>query len=113
MAHYKKDIIIHGVNVTPCENYIYWGGSCRCKSKLYKRFGSDDALCKDFKDCYYKQLQRLKEEYKKLKEREEECDYLLQALDKIEGIIKTKIKLNKKVTNVEEVILNIINEVKE
>ena len=70
MFENKKEIIIDGVNVEGCDFYVK-----HCIEDCYdervdlyeycQMFGSE---CTNEKDCYYKQLQRLKQENETLRE---------------------------------------------
>lgn len=60
-----KEIIIDGVNVAGCKYYHYKG--CTANN-----FGKCDSCSEIYKNCYFKQLQRAKEENARLKEALEE-----------------------------------------
>ena len=75
-----EEIIIDGVNVAGC--YFYYKGECRCeqncidddkgetiKELFYREPEHNKWECEPSKDCYYKQLQILKQENEKLKEK--------------------------------------------
>lgn len=56
-----KPIIIDGVDVSECEQLA------STKSGKYYCYDYSDGFCEDYKDCIYKQLQRLKAENDELK----------------------------------------------
>ena len=72
----SKEIIIDGVNVAECEYYVdtlkypdnlnggYYIQHCYCSLQ-----GDSYCICNKNKNCYYKQLQRLKQENEELKEK--------------------------------------------
>lgn len=62
-----KELIIDGVNVKECRHCMYKGFKAfpQCKLEL-DNFAT---ACVQHKDCEYKQLQRLKQENEKLKEK--------------------------------------------
>ena len=59
-----EEIIIDGVNVAGCN--AYKEGHCLDKTAILL---CDTNKCSNYNDCYYKQLQRLKQENKELKEK--------------------------------------------
>ena len=112
-----EEIIIDGCNVAEC-NFYTKGISDFCVEK--------DWYCADIKDCYYKQLQRLKAENEELKREneiliekayrnadriyleEKENNKLYEALEEIRDYIKGhKIADEARLKGIE----NIINEV--
>ena len=94
-----KEIIIDGVNVAKCQ--CFENDKCLWCKKYYENNVTPN--CKEVKDCYFKQLQRLKQENEELKKRCEELDKMTgifsarlankykQSLEKIREIIKTLI----------------------
>lgn len=68
----SEEIIIDGVNVTGCEflENDEFDGLCL---QLYDRYDAQTG-CKN-KDCYYKQLQRLKKENEKLRFPQKDLSY--------------------------------------
>ena len=67
-----EEIIIDGVNVAGCN--VYKDGHCIDKTAILL---CDTNKCSNYKDCYYKQLKRLEQENKELKEQK---DILLRQL---------------------------------
>lgn len=65
----KEEIIINDVNVAECEFLRH------CVIPDNEGCKIDDSLCCDVGNCYYKQLQKLKEENQKLTET---CESLLK-----------------------------------
>lgn len=90
----KEQIIIDGVDVSGCEFYNpYYCGM------YIDGYGDSEGVCRDYEDCYYKQLARKTEMYNKAKEdlgllngklvaKTQECEKLRNALKEIEGEIK-------------------------
>lgn len=75
-----EEITIDGVNVAGCEflrNFII-PDNYGCKI--------DDSLCCDVGNCYYKQLQRLKQENEKLKESNKNIKLILEPYQKPEVV---------------------------
>ena len=66
-----EEIIIDGVNVAECE--FYYEGEC-CQTNYKNEIFTKRCKCSD-KLCYYKQLKRLEQENKKLKEYKIEHKY--------------------------------------
>lgn len=60
----KNEIYIDGVNVAGCQ--CFENDKCLWCKKYYESNATPN--CKEVKDCYYKRLQRLKQENEKLKE---------------------------------------------
>ena len=58
-----KEIIIDGVNVAECEFLR------KCVIPDNEGCAIDDSLCCDVGNCYFKQLQRLKQENEELKKK--------------------------------------------
>lgn len=56
----NKQIIIDGVDVSGCKNSRYYDNICHCDLCYTEK------TCKDFKNCYYKQLKRKEREYEEL-----------------------------------------------
>lgn len=113
----ENEIIIDGVNVAGCKYYHYKGCTannlCKCNSRLN--------VCKN---CYYKQLQRLKQENEKLRKAnfdyniaccrlEEYGKHLKQALEEIKEIAEYSIMHNEKLNSNYQIILQKIAEVME
>lgn len=69
-----EEIIIDGVNVSGCN--AYKEGHCLDKTAILL---CDTNKCSNYNDCYYKQLKRLEQENKELKEKKDK--YYQQALD--------------------------------
>ena len=60
----KEQIIIDGVDVSECEFYNpYYCGM------YIDGYGDSEGVCRDYEDCYYKQLARKTQECEELKER--------------------------------------------
>ena len=95
----SEEIIIDGVNVAECGFYHpEYDNYCHIALAFSEDYG-ECLECQDNPDCYYKQLQRLKQENKILKERkdkyylltldyEAKISYLVQALEEIRDIAK-------------------------
>lgn len=64
-------VIIDGVDVSECPNLGILEDKITGKKTFFCNCHQDD--CSEQKNCYYKQLQRLKEENKHLTEKEEEA----------------------------------------
>ena len=104
-----EEIIIDGVNVAACKFYTK-GISDFCEEK--------DWYCADIKDCYFKQIQRLKAENEELKEEKTQllkdcysCNFhkYKQALEEIRDIAEKEIYMNQ--NDLMSQIITKINEV--
>ena len=86
----SNKVIIDGVDVSECG---FLDNHCKTKLLLCEECNSDFAAmeCKDYHDCYYKQLKRLEFENKLLKAdyeaSEEENKKLKQALERIKEVL--------------------------
>ena len=116
----KKEVIIDGVNVAGCEFLR------KCVIPDNEGCKIDDSLCCDVGNCYFKQLQRAKEENARLKEENENLGKQLchsfgekvalerdravymQALEEIRGIAKEAPALD---TELSLRVLEVIDEV--
>lgn len=90
----KEQIIIDGVDVSGCEFYNpYYCGM------YIDGYGDSEGVCRDYEDCYYKQLARKTEMYNKAKEdlgllngklvaKTQECEKLRNALKEIEQLFE-------------------------
>ena len=90
----KEQIIIDGVDVSGCEFYNpYYCGM------YIDGYGDSEGVCRDYEDCYYKQLARKTEMYNKAKEdlgllngklvaKTQECEKLRKALEEIEQLFE-------------------------
>lgn len=110
----SEEIIIDGVNVAECEYYFKDNGVIApdgtsertdiCTSPEHTCENNDSCYCN--KDCYYKQLQRLKQENEELKEKinsyicsancykYKEAEKYKQALEEIRDIVEEQCKYN-------------------
>lgn len=61
-----KKIIIHGVNVSECDNFDNISELCSIRQPFDECYRS----CDEYENCYYKQLQRKTAECEELKKRE-------------------------------------------
>ena len=86
-----KEVIIDGVNVAECENFISMGEHPR---KAYCR-KVENSFCDEYNDCYFKQLQRAKEEIMELKNKLKFCfDDMSENFDNFCDICVAKNKCN-------------------
>ena len=83
----NKPIIIDGVDVAGCPEYRKNTGFCKAAFRP-----EQEPYCQEF-DCYYKQLQRMKEKYKQLTE---DLTALQQTYEACEKEYKRVIEENKK-----------------
>ena len=112
----KNEILIDGVDVAGCEHYTTME-DCDGVHDLYEQL---DDYCSTKKNCYYKQLKRLEQENKELKEMYRlsclKCEYknTKADVDKYRFALE---EIKKVVTNPypgkPRDVLNIINEVLE
>lgn len=87
-----EKIIIDGVNVAKCKYYHYKG--CTANN-----FGKCDSCSEIYKNCYYKQLQCLKQENEKLRKATE------ISVDKINVSVNAKVyyKMKKALEEIKEI----------
>jgi predicted RNase H-like nuclease (RuvC/YqgF family) len=124
-----SETIINGIDVSECEHHytnpvngtIYHG--CAIYEQVNELGYSQDTLCEQNPDCYFKQLKRLQEENEELKKRCEELDKMTgifsarlakkykQALEEIRDIAKYSIMHNSNLNSNYQIILQKINEV--
>lgn len=97
----KEQIIIDGVDVSECEFYNpYYCGM------YIDGYGDSEGVCRDYEDCYYKQLARKTAECKEREQDAENWAYKAglatgkasryrKALEEIEGMLQVIMESNK------------------
>lgn len=122
----KQETIINGTNVSECEHHytntvngIIYNG-CAIYEQINELGYSQDTLCEQNPDCYFKQFKRLQKENESLKSLndfnvqkievlQEENEKLYKALEEIRNEIGDLKNINRLI-NLQK-ILDIINEV--
>ena len=83
-----EEIIIDGVNVAGCGYYYDTFGHCDICGRGTDKSDTFCSYCKDNSDCYYKQLQRLKQENETYKRKNVELQITLNEFNRFNNYRK-------------------------